>query len=114
MIRNYKKWVSTKFLMTINNYFIQCLLAELSYYQNCRKDSSKSKVRNCQHAPYAYRHIQNFTTDVPEFSRQVENAELSGNVDSPESGMDALMQAIVCKGILPYLAVQQNKWFNSL
>ena len=32
------------------------------------------------------------TRDVSRFREGVKNAELSGNVDSAESGMDALMQ----------------------
>ena len=59
--------------------------AELSYYTGDRK------------APYAYHHNQNLTNDVKEFKRRVKELKTRGNVDSPESGMDALMQAIVCK-----------------
>ena len=40
------------------------------------------------------------TNDSAEFKRRVNELETRGNVDSPESGMDALMQAIVCKGKL--------------
>ena len=60
--------------------------AELSYYTGNRK------------APYAYHHNQNLTENAGEFERRVKELETRGNVDSPESGMDALMQAIVCKG----------------
>ena len=64
------------------------LIAELSYYVGTRK------------APYAYHHVQNLTTDSAEFIKSVKDQDLRGNVDSPESGMDALMQAIVCEGII--------------
>ena len=37
-------------------------------------------------------------TDVADwFQVQVEDAPISGNLDHPEGGFDALMQAIVCK-----------------
>ena len=64
------------------------LIAELSFYTGPRK------------APYAYHHVQNLTTDSAEFIKSVQAQDLRGNVDSPESGMDALMQAIVCEGIV--------------
>ena len=48
--------------------------------------------------PYAYHHLQDFTSNIGEFQRATENAKLTQNVDSPEAGLDALMQAIVCKG----------------
>ena len=49
---------------------------------------------------YAYHHVQNLTTNAAEFIKSVQDQGLRGNVDSPESGMDALMQAIVCEGII--------------
>ena len=63
------------------------LSAELSYYTGTRK------------APYAFHHIQNLTGDADEFIRLVQAQDTRGNVDSPESGMDAMMQAIVCEGM---------------
>ena len=78
------------YLMNIRSiFFIQItkhfFSAELSYYTGNRK------------APYAYHHNQNLTENAGEFERRVKELETRGNVDSPESGMDALMQAIVCK-----------------
>ena len=60
----------------------------MSYYTGGRK------------APYAFHHVQNLTDNSAEFIRLVRNQDTRGNVDSPESGMDALMQAIVCDGIV--------------
>lgn len=37
------------------------------------------------------------TTDFAMFSHQVAKASVSGNLDAPEGGFDAIMQAIVCK-----------------
>lgn len=37
------------------------------------------------------------TTEFNQFAREVNNAQVSGNLDAPEGGFDALMQAIVCK-----------------
>ena len=68
--------------------------AELSYYTGDRK------------APYAYHHNQNLTNNTAEFKTRVKTLKTRGNVDSPESGMDALMQAIVCKGKLLFLKLK--------
>ena len=46
--------------------------------------------------PYSFRHQLSLTSNVSAFRIGVEQSELAGNVDSPESGMDALMQAIAC------------------
>ena len=87
------KTIFEMYLMNIRSiFFIQItkhfFSAELSYYTGDRK------------APYAYHHNQNLTNNADEFKRRVKALKTRGNVDSPESGMDALMQAIVCKGKL--------------
>ena len=38
------------------------------------------------------------TKDVQEFKNKVGNAQLTGNIDSPEGGLDALAQALLCDG----------------
>lgn len=39
------------------------------------------------------------TTTTNDFVRLVRAAQVSGNLDAPEGGFDAIMQAIVCKVI---------------
>nr|XP_022914247.1 integrin beta-PS-like [Onthophagus taurus] len=46
---------------------------------------------------YSYKNHLSLTRDHQKFSTQVGNAKVSGNLDFPEGGFDALMQAIVCK-----------------
>ena len=48
---------------------------------------------------YSFHHIQNFTDDVNKFRDMVDASQVGGGSDLPESGMDAIMQAIVCKGM---------------
>jgi len=48
-------------------------------------------------APYGYRHVMNLDVDTSAFSSEVKQAQVSGNLDAPEGGFDAIMQAIVCK-----------------
>lgn len=40
------------------------------------------------------------TSNTELFNKEVENANVSGNLDAPEGGFDALMQAIVCKDVI--------------
>ena len=63
--------------------------AEVAYYENTNDKGA---------APYAFHHIEDFTNDTDHFKSSVTNTTTKGNVDSPEAGLDALMQAIVCQG----------------
>lgn len=51
---------------------------------------------NCS-APYGYHHAMALTKTHTHFSEMVRAAKVSGNLDAPEGGFDALMQAVVCK-----------------
>ncbi|KAK0158280.1 hypothetical protein PV328_009304 [Microctonus aethiopoides] len=46
--------------------------------------------------PYGYKHQMNLTEDADSFKTNVQAAPLSGNLDGPEGGFDAIMQAMVC------------------
>ncbi|XP_058794525.1 integrin beta-PS-like isoform X2 [Phymastichus coffea] len=48
-------------------------------------------------APYGYRNHLCLSTNTNEFIKQVRDAPVSGNLDAPEGGFDAIMQAIVCR-----------------
>ncbi|XP_054707200.1 integrin beta-1-like isoform X2 [Uloborus diversus] len=48
-------------------------------------------------APYGYRNNMPLSEKTDEFARKVNAAPVSGNLDAPEGGFDAIMQAIVCK-----------------
>nr|WEL12718.1 integrin beta 1B [Halisarca dujardinii] len=51
-------------------------------------------------APYSYHHHLNLTSDGSAFSNAVSNLLISGNLDSPEGGIDGLLQAVVCDDII--------------
>ena len=38
------------------------------------------------------------TKNVQEFKNKVGNAQLTGNIDAPEGGLDALAQTLLCDG----------------
>ena len=63
--------------------------SETSYYLN-------DKNRN-QPPPYSFHHQLSMTKDVNRFKSGVSSSRLAANVDSPESGLDALMQVITCE-----------------
>nr|AEN94570.1 beta-integrin [Scylla paramamosain] len=46
--------------------------------------------------PYSFRNDMKLSQDHAAFTEQVSNAQISGNLDHPEGGFDALMQAMVC------------------
>ncbi|XP_033219154.1 integrin beta-PS isoform X2 [Belonocnema kinseyi] len=48
-------------------------------------------------APYGFKHIMNLSQNTSLFVGLVQNAPVSGNLDGPEGGFDAIMQAVVCK-----------------
>lgn len=58
--------------------------------------SLKSPCDNCT-APYGYINAMSLSTDTEYFVEAVSRANVSGNLDAPEGGFDAIMQAIVCK-----------------
>ena len=47
--------------------------------------------------PYGYQHHMTLTDNSTLFESEVKSAKVSGNLDSPEGGLDALMQVIVCE-----------------
>ncbi|XP_058126874.1 integrin beta-PS isoform X1 [Anopheles ziemanni] len=48
-------------------------------------------------APYGYLHHMSLSSDSNLFTQEVQRANVSGNLDAPEGGFDAIMQAIVCR-----------------
>ncbi|XP_073833072.1 position-specific antigen beta subunit myospheroid isoform X2 [Musca autumnalis] len=48
-------------------------------------------------APYGYKNAMPLSRDTYRFSTEVKKAAVSGNLDAPEGGFDAIMQAIACR-----------------
>jgi len=48
-------------------------------------------------APYGFINAMPLNSNTDSFAREVKRAAVSGNLDAPEGGFDAIMQAIVCK-----------------
>lgn len=49
---------------------------------------------------YSFKNHMNLSSDDALFAREVKRAKLQGNIDPPEGGFDALMQAMVCEELL--------------
>ncbi|GMT19141.1 hypothetical protein PFISCL1PPCAC_10438 [Pristionchus fissidentatus] len=46
--------------------------------------------------PYGFKHQMTLTTNTAKFKSEVQKAEISGNLDAPEGGFDAVVQALMC------------------
>ncbi|KAL2081534.1 hypothetical protein ACEWY4_023387 [Coilia grayii] len=72
-------------------------------YTNTNKEKLKypcpeENVR-CQ-PPFGYHHILSLTNDYELFNKKVADQNISANLDTPEGGLDAVMQAAVCESII--------------
>lgn len=47
--------------------------------------------------PHGYIHVLSLTENVTEFEKAVHRQKISGNIDTPEGGFDAMLQAAVCE-----------------
>ncbi|XP_030607353.1 integrin beta-1-like [Archocentrus centrarchus] len=52
--------------------------------------------QNCT-SPFSYKNVLKLTKKGDEFNRLVSQQQISGNLDSPEGGFDAIMQVAVCE-----------------
>lgn len=73
---------------------------------NEKKLQMPCEDKDCQPA-FGYRHVLSLTPSEREFREKVETQLISGNLDSPEGGLDAMMQAAVC-GVRTGQAAKQS------
>ncbi|XP_071212100.1 integrin beta-2-like [Salvelinus alpinus] len=59
------------------------------------KKPCAEKEKFCQPA-FGYRHVLSMTENEADFNKEVDKQRISGNLDSPEGTLDAIMQAAVC------------------
>ena len=56
--------------------------------------------------PYSFQHHLDLTDDVKRFTNLIKNIDkdkdMASNVDSPESGLDAMAQAMLCPNIVKW------------
>lgn len=51
--------------------------------------------QNCT-SPFSYKNVLKLTSNGKQFNTLVGQQQISGNLDSPEGGFDAIMQVAVC------------------
>ncbi|EPY89963.1 integrin beta-2 precursor, partial [Camelus ferus] len=54
-----------------------------------------NKEKECQ-PPFTFRHVLKLTDNSNQFQREVGKQLISGNLDAPEGGLDAMMQVAAC------------------
>ncbi|XP_041823346.1 integrin beta-8 isoform X1 [Melanotaenia boesemani] len=47
---------------------------------------------------HGFHHVLSMTGNMTEFTRVIKRQRISGNMDTPEGGLDAMLQAAVCQG----------------
>lgn len=47
--------------------------------------------------PFSFKNVIKLTSDSNFFINKLQNERISGNLDAPEGGFDAILQAAVCK-----------------
>ncbi len=68
---------------------------------------------NCQSdggcpSPYSFQHQMDLSPDASTFQAKVAAANISGNIDNPEGGFDALMQVMVCEEMVGWRNVSRR------
>ncbi|XP_063285983.1 integrin beta-2 [Pelobates fuscus] len=64
--------------------------------ENLKHPCPEKKENVVCHPPFSFKHILTLTPDGKRFEEEVGKQEISGNLDAPEGGLDAMMQVAVC------------------
>ncbi|KAM6245399.1 integrin beta-4 isoform 2-T2 [Porphyrio hochstetteri] len=63
-------------------------------------DMRPEKLRepwNNADSPFSFKNVIRLTSNINDFSRELKKERISGNLDAPEGGFDAILQTAVCK-----------------
>ncbi|XP_025954748.2 integrin beta-4 isoform X2 [Dromaius novaehollandiae] len=63
-------------------------------------DMRPEKLRepwNNADSPFSFKNVIRLTSDIDSFSKELRKERISGNLDAPEGGFDAILQTAVCK-----------------
>ncbi|XP_063059171.1 integrin beta-7-like [Engraulis encrasicolus] len=71
-----------------------------------------SSMEVCQPA-FSFRNVLRLTKEADEFKDKVSQQKISGNLDAPEAGLDAIMQAAVCQGEIGWRNVNRILVYTS-
>lgn len=48
-------------------------------------------------SPFSFKNVIRLTSDIDYFSKELRKERISGNLDAPEGGFDAILQTAVCE-----------------
>ncbi|KAH1024081.1 hypothetical protein HUJ05_003640 [Dendroctonus ponderosae] len=71
-------------------------LPYVSSHPGALKNPCQSQTMKCE-PPYNFRNQLSLVQNATLFTEKVQKTLISGNLDTPEGGLDAIMQAMVCK-----------------
>lgn len=71
-----------------------------------------NRLERCQ-PPFSFHHVLSLTGDAQAFEREVGRQNVSGNLDSPEGGFDAILQAALCQEQIGWRNVSRLLVFTS-
>ncbi|EPQ09568.1 Integrin beta-7 [Myotis brandtii] len=71
-----------------------------------------TRLEHCQ-PPFSFHHVLSLTGDAKAFEREVGRQSVSGNLDSPEGGFDAILQAALCQEQIGWRNVSRLLVFTS-
>uniref|UniRef100_A0A8C6C0R9 Integrin beta n=1 Tax=Monodon monoceros TaxID=40151 RepID=A0A8C6C0R9_MONMO len=71
-----------------------------------------TRLERCQ-PPFSFHHVLPLTRDAKAFEREVGRQSVSGNLDSPEGGFDAILQAALCQEQIGWRNVSRLLVFTS-
>uniref|UniRef100_A0A4X2KXC5 Integrin beta n=2 Tax=Vombatus ursinus TaxID=29139 RepID=A0A4X2KXC5_VOMUR len=71
-----------------------------------------TRLEKCQ-PPFSFRHVLPLTDNASAFEHKVEQQSVSGNLDSPEGGFDAILQAALCQEQIGWRNVSRLLVFTS-
>lgn len=71
-----------------------------------------SRLESCQ-SPFSFHHVLSLTGDAEAFEREVGRQNVSGNLDLPEGGFDAILQAALCQEQIGWRNVSRLLVFTS-
>ncbi|XP_047669963.1 integrin beta-7 [Tachysurus fulvidraco] len=71
-------------------------LPYVSQIKSRRQNPCPTRSDTCQPA-FTFHNVLPLTSEAKAFKKEVSKQKISGNLDSPEAGLDAIMQAAVCQ-----------------
>ncbi|XP_065128705.1 integrin beta-7 [Paramisgurnus dabryanus] len=72
------------------------MLPYVSMVKSKRANPCPNRIDTCQPA-FSFQNVLPLTSNDKDFTKEVSKQNISGNLDSPEAGLDAIMQAAVCE-----------------